>query len=221
MKEKAISPSVRCLLYQLFHAISKLTVVDVARRQRAVLVRRAKRSVLAVLVVAARKDAVLVLGRGGRIRGQTRAGEDVAPAGPGEDGGGDVVRRDVDQRGRAADSGHLGRDGLDWRALVADGDPGSGWICSRLKVCATVHLHMHLQVQLRLGGGLGHCGGGTAEGGCGAEDRDGMHRGVLMLLISLLFFQNTSMKSKTSTCRRVERWCGPRQGEIISLAPSS
>lgn len=196
--------------------IPKLTVVDAARRQRAVLVRRAERSVLAVLVVAARKDTILVLGRGGGIRGQTRAGEDVAPAGPGEDGGGDVVRRDVDQRGRAADGGHLGRDGLDGRALVADSDPGSGWICSRLDVvCATMHL------QLRLGGGLGHCGGGTAKGGCGAEDRDGVHCGVLMLLVSFPFFQNTSMKFKTSTCRRVERWCGPRQGEIISLAPSS
>lgn len=107
------------------------------------------------------------------------------------------MRRDVDQRGRAADGGHLGRDGLDGRALVADGDPGSGWIGSRLEVCATEHLHMH-DVQLRLRGGLGHCGGGTAEGSSGAEDRDGVHCGVLMLLVSFLFFQNTSMKFKTS-----------------------
>lgn len=52
------------------------------------------------------------------------------------------MRRDVDQRGRAADGGHLGRDGLDGRALVADGDPGSGWVCSRLEVCATEHVHV-------------------------------------------------------------------------------
>lgn len=48
------------------------------------------------------------------------------------------MRRNVDKRGGPADGGGFWRDGLDGRALVADGDPSSGWIGSRLEMGATV-----------------------------------------------------------------------------------
>ncbi|KAK1254944.1 hypothetical protein MKX08_008939 [Trichoderma sp. CBMAI-0020] len=144
---------------------------------------RAEGSVLAVLVVAPRKDSVIVLGCGGRVRRLASASCDDAPARKGVHRGRDIVRRNVDQRGRSADGGGFRRDGLDGRALVADSDPSSGWISSRLEMGATVEGLEGLQFGIRSCGGHGR-GWAAESGGGSSKNRNGMHRGSTIELVS-------------------------------------
>lgn len=114
------------------------TIIGAPRQKRAVRIGRAEGSVLAVLVVAPRKDSVIVLGCSGRVRRLASASCDNSPVRKRVHRGCDIVRRNVNKRGGSADGGSFRRDGFDGRALVANGDPRSSWISSRLEMRATV-----------------------------------------------------------------------------------
>ena len=78
-----------------------LTKVCVLNIKGAVGVRRAERSIIAILIVASRKDTLAMLAGGLGVGRLASTGVNLAPAGVGVDTGGKIVRRSIDQRSGA------------------------------------------------------------------------------------------------------------------------
>ncbi|KAI6761200.1 hypothetical protein HG531_001753 [Fusarium graminearum] len=111
----------------------QLTEVCPASIKSAVRVGRAERSIIAILVVASRKDTLAVLASGLRVGRLASAGVYLGPAGVGVDGGSEVVGSSVNDGRGTVDGSVRGSVGRGRLLLVIDGDPSGGLVGSLLE----------------------------------------------------------------------------------------
>lgn len=108
--------------------LQELTKVCVANIESAVRIGRAEGSIVAILVVASRKDTLAVLASSLGIGRLASAGVNLAPAGVNVHTSSQIVRSSIDDGCGTVDGGVRGSVGRSRLLLVIDRDPSGGLV---------------------------------------------------------------------------------------------